>query len=176
MEQHSSPNLPCLHSQVSPGCLLSVPHAVEFTSKRRRKGPEMTNQEGKMQHEQQDLLQQLWLFSYTWWQDEVAGWLWGRKEREDGEGMEGELPNLPAQPVKRQGQFKDWLWWSLGIKMDNFSILQPGCGSKKPCTALGLVRQTLSAHIFGFPLILCKFVKWRAYPRLSEKYYCKSCL
>lgn len=96
-------------------------------------------------------------------------------KRKAGEGMaerapKASLPALSSQNSHLPGQFKGWLWGVLGIKMNNFSILQPGWDSKESYTAPGPVRQTLSTHIFVFLLILCKFVKLRAYHRLSEKY------
>lgn len=140
-----------------------MPQAVESTSNGRRKGREMTNQEGKMQHLQQYLLKELWLFS-------SVGGRMGLEagKRKAGEGMrERELPKPPCLPSQastaQPGQFKGCFWRALGIKMKNFSILQPGCDSKESYTASGLARQTLSTHIFVFLLILCKFVKSRAF-------------
>lgn len=64
----------------------------------------------------------------------VAGWP-SRQEREKmDKGWRESSQNLPAHPESQYsympGQLKGWFWRALGIEMNNFSILQPGCDSK----------------------------------------------
>lgn len=110
-------------------------------------------------------LWEFWLFGSSWWEEA----LWGRKEKWWRRGGECSQ-SLPASTVTCQGNLKAGSGGPWGIKRKNFSILQPGCDSKESYTAPGLVRQTLSTHVFGFLLIICEFVKSRDYPSLSEKY------